>query len=93
MQQHLESLILSNPALAQEQIEEFSDMWQTPDLDAIQLKFSVDEWAAQLVICDHFNRILERIGWGYRNPPQNPLEQPCALGEFIATVWEETPPL
>jgi hypothetical protein len=89
MQQHLESLILSAPERAQEQIEEFSDMWKTPDLDQIQLKFPVSEWPAQLVICDSFNRTLERIGWGYRNLPQRPWEEPCSLGEFLATVWED----
>ena len=89
MQKHLESLILSNLSLAKEQIEEFSDMWNTPDLDAIQLKFPVTDWAAQLVDCDSFNKTLQKIGWGYRNPPGRLWEEPCALGEFLAAVWED----
>ena len=89
MQKHLESLIWSNLSLAKEQIEVFSDMWNTPDLDAIQLKFPVTDWAAQLVDCDSFNKTLQKIGWGYRNPPGRLWEEPCALGEFLAAVWED----
>ena len=89
MRDHLESLIIANPALAQEQIEEFSDMWRTPDLDAIQLKYPLSEWPTQLVVCNSFNRTLEKIGWEYRNPAGRIWEEPCALGEFLAAVWED----
>ena len=93
MRQHLDSLILPNPWESQIDIEDFSDMWECPDLDAIQLKFPVAEWPAQLVACAEFNRTLEKIGWGYRNLPQRPLGEPCTLRAFLATVWAENQPV
>jgi hypothetical protein len=93
MRQHMEGMILSNPTDAQMAVEDFSDMWETSDLDAIQLKFPVAEWPAQLVSCDEFNRTLETIGWGYRNPPARPLGEPCSLREFLVAVWGEHLPI
>ena len=93
MQRHLEGIFLSNPAQFQEDIEQFADMWATPELDAMQLSFPPAEWPAQLVRCVEFDRTLEKVGWDYRNPPQRPWEYPCTLRQFLATVWAETPPL
>jgi hypothetical protein len=89
MRQHLEGIILPNPDECQMIVGDFADIWDARGLDAIQLKFHVEQWPAQLVACDDFNRTLETIGWGYRNPPARPLGEPCSLKQFLVAVWGE----